>query len=1280
MRKTLKTLVASVALGVVVTLGFAPVTPGLFTTPAVATPTLPVTIPALTGWTHTGQTWTLGADTVVVRADTFDTRAQLLVDELSAYLGTPVQESTSTQTSPHIVLTVDEARATELKEEGYQLSIAPSGVTITAATDDGLFWGTRTLSQMLRQTLTLPTGSVIDTPKYAERAVTLCACQINIAPEWIDRFLNEMADLKLNQILLELKVKSDRYPEANTWSYYTREDIKALVAKADSYGIDVIPEINSPGHMNIWLENKPELQLVNNDGVRQPDRLDLSKPEAVQFYKDLIDEYDGVFTTKWWHMGADEYMINSGFHNFTALTTWAQRTYGEGATIGDAFIAFINDVNAHVKSKGMKLRIWNDGIINTQVVSLDRDIVVEYWLGSGRRASIVAAEGYKLMNAHSHLYYSRGAPTVYTIQARGPAALYGRWNIGNFPGNQNLGVDHEAITGAKLSIWPDNGIRQTENEVEEEIKDGLRFASQLFWRGAMPSENVTWDSFKSQRIDVIERSPLWENRDTTPIAEGSSYLITDARGEGLSIRNNPSTQGASDTWALRKTPDGYYQLKSVDANRCLGVYTGDTHLSTVTQVGAAVDARPCAADIDYRWQVANQGNYQLRNPQKWELIPVDKAAGSYQLRNAVTLQHLVVATGQEAQHVDFWADNSRRPAVGSLVQLPHDMIVGNSSVFTFSHDSRSFTAVASTSQGTAFPAASVVEGISDQGEATISVMVTNTGDSELSNVEVSPLRASGWAVSGGTQSIATIAPGEDGTVTFTARPTWRLGEYSLPFLVRAAGAERITRVSVVGTCGPAFQPTASATDSQETRGEGPVNGHLAAASDGNPATFWHTQWQGSTPGFPHWIEVDLGQARQVCGYAYLPRQGSTPNGRVKDYRLSAYNDPAQAQIGDVVAAGSLPNSTERTYIALPGVNARYLRFTGLNAQPDVGDSAVMSAAEISVVLGTLPPQPTLVTPQAVTFNADTYRIPDVEGVEYFAGDTRVEAGEYDATPGAKVTISARPVAGYDFTDEADTQWSHHFVRVITPVEVTFDDMNLTYTIPEVDGVEYRYGSTVTSAGTHKATYGELIAIAATLTDAENIRFLEGAVTEWSHTFPQEPSTPRPNDPSQEQPVDAIRIEPGGARIVPGATLTITGTGFAPGAQVSGVIHSDPINLGTVAADTVGTAVFKVMLPSTITLGEHTVTLSDAVTGRVVKKTFQVVATSTGGNDDGSSSTLSGVNKSVQQGTSSLGTAAANTKVKSGLAKTGTNTQYVILLAGALVVAGALAFKVMTRRR
>ncbi len=56
-----------------------------------------------------------------------------------------------------------------------------------------------------------------------------------------------MADLRLNYVLLELKLKpeEDNTKKAATWSYYTRDDVKKFVKKANSYGIDVIPEINS---------------------------------------------------------------------------------------------------------------------------------------------------------------------------------------------------------------------------------------------------------------------------------------------------------------------------------------------------------------------------------------------------------------------------------------------------------------------------------------------------------------------------------------------------------------------------------------------------------------------------------------------------------------------------------------------------------------------------------------------------------------------------------------------------------------------------------------------------------------------------------------------------------------------------------------------------------------------------------------------------------------------------------------------------------------------------
>src|SRR5690606_1113918 len=152
-----------------------------------------------------------------------------------------------------IELRIDETRD-DLGEQGYDLEAGES-VVVVGADAAGAINGTRTVLQMLTQQDTLPRGSVIDVPEYAERGVTVCACVINISPEFIDRLIEDMAFLKLNTMLIELKVKVDGYPQTNTWSYYTKDDVRALVEKAERYGIDVIPEINSPGHMEIWLEN-----------------------------------------------------------------------------------------------------------------------------------------------------------------------------------------------------------------------------------------------------------------------------------------------------------------------------------------------------------------------------------------------------------------------------------------------------------------------------------------------------------------------------------------------------------------------------------------------------------------------------------------------------------------------------------------------------------------------------------------------------------------------------------------------------------------------------------------------------------------------------------------------------------------------------------------------------------------------------------------------------------------------------------------------------------------
>ncbi len=91
----------------------------------------------------------------------------------------------------------------------------------------------------------------------------------------------------------------------------------------------------------------------------------------------------------------------------------------------------------------------------------------------------------------------------------------------------------------------------------------------------------------------------------------------------------------------------------------------------------------------------------------------------------------------------------------------------------------------------------------------------------------------------------------------------------------------------------------------------------AQAGDGDPATIWHTEFIGATPGYPHELVVDLGSLRRVEGLLYVPRQDS-PNGRVKDFEIRVSTDGRAWS--EPVAAGSWPNEPVFQFVALPAQN------------------------------------------------------------------------------------------------------------------------------------------------------------------------------------------------------------------------------------------------------------------------------------------------------------------------------------------------------------------------
>jgi hypothetical protein len=114
------------------------------------------------------------------------------------------------------------------------------------------------------------------------------------------------------------------------------------------------------------------------------------------------------------------------------------------------------------------------------------------------------------------------------------------------------------------------------------------------------------------------------------------------------------------------------------------------------------------------------------------------------------------------------------------------------------------------------------------------------------------------------------------------------------------------------------------------------------ASDGDPATIWHTEFVGGSPGYPHELVVDLGETRRVEGLLYVPRQDG-PDGRVKDFEVRLSDDGKTW--GEPVARGTWPDDPTFKMVALPGLPARYVQLRGLS---EVNGLPVMSAAELVI--------------------------------------------------------------------------------------------------------------------------------------------------------------------------------------------------------------------------------------------------------------------------------------------------------------------------------------------
>lgn len=421
----------------------------------------------------------------------------------------------------------DTSKLKRLGREGYTLRIEDR-VRIRGRTRTGVFYGGRTLVQLLnnprRRT---PRTFIRDWPRYRERGLMIDNGRQFFPRPWLEERIRKMADLKLNLLHLHFsenqgfRLESRSHPEIVSEEHLTHEDIRRLQRVARRHHVTIVPELDAPGHLQAALAPHPELQLENAAGQKQPDKLDVTLPEARDFIGDLLAEYLPLFDGPWWHTGADEYLgiasTEADYEQYPQLERYADEKYGEGANGKDAVIDFVNFVDERVRAAGKRLRLWSDGMGGgSGLVALAPTAAVEWWENrSSPDPNALLADGRLVQNAGWWpLYYVTGGP-VESFRAS-EEEMYEEWNPPHFEGPwtsrwftgepvpppYHVPPDARNQLGAQLNVWNDDPGNMSADEIAAGIAPRLRILAQKTW--GSPQLTDDYDEFKRRTAGAAD--------------------------------------------------------------------------------------------------------------------------------------------------------------------------------------------------------------------------------------------------------------------------------------------------------------------------------------------------------------------------------------------------------------------------------------------------------------------------------------------------------------------------------------------------------------------------------------------------------------------------------------------------------------------------------------------------------------------------------------------------------------------------------------------------------
>ena len=391
--------------------------------------------------------------------------------------------------------------------EAYSLNIDSNRIAISAMTNQGVFHGIQTLMQLFmvdffkgekRNNWYLPVLEIEDAPAFQHRGMWLDCARHFFEVKTIKRYIDLLAFYKMNVFHWHLtedqawRIQIDQYPNLTTIGskriegdgtvyegFYTKADIKEIVAYAQERHVTIIPEIELPGHAQAAIAAYPYLSCtqeqvdVANDWGVFKEIYCAGNDSVFTFLTQVLTEVIALFPGKYIHIGGDEAPKYRWEHCQKCQQRMVDNDLKDEHELQSYFIQRIEKfLNSHGKS----IIGWDEILEG----GLSENATVQSWRGMEGGLAAANSAHFAIMSPTSHAYFD------YDIQAIDLKKVY-EFN----PIPDSLPIDkHAFILGGECNLWSEH--IPTQNKLDQQVFPRLLAMSEVLWSAPTVSD---YDAF-----------------------------------------------------------------------------------------------------------------------------------------------------------------------------------------------------------------------------------------------------------------------------------------------------------------------------------------------------------------------------------------------------------------------------------------------------------------------------------------------------------------------------------------------------------------------------------------------------------------------------------------------------------------------------------------------------------------------------------------------------------------------------------------------------------------